>query len=102
MKRGTKTLLVWMVLIAAVTSILYLREGEDEQRPATSVSSEEALAVLEAGSVSAFEMDFEDLILHTPSGRLVVKAPVDEKVWTSVTDSELPYVAPPDVGVVSI
>jgi cell division protease FtsH len=92
--RKGKTALVWIVLLAVVIFALLSRSNKT---PPPMISSEKAAAAIASGTVVAYRVENQGLVLVTTAGAmLAVAPPVSADVWKRLNESEVGYQPPSD------
>jgi ATP-dependent Zn protease len=87
--RKATTALVWIILLAVVIFAL-LNRGD--KTPPVIISSEKAAAAIASGTIEAYRVENQGLVLVTTAGTtLGVAPPVSADVWKRLGESEIEY-----------
>jgi cell division protease FtsH len=95
-KRGTKTVLIWGLLLGVVFVALLSRNPETEEPPAF-VSTEESLEMIKQDRIDSYSFRDQELFLVTVEGELLaVHPPINALVSQQLQQDRIPYVPDSD------
>jgi cell division protease FtsH len=90
-KRGTRTILIWILLVALATFAL-LNRSRGDKRPDGYVSIEQSLDMIDEGEVSAYRVRDQGLQLLTSDGQLLaVHPPMSARVSQRLEEARIPF-----------
>jgi cell division protease FtsH len=91
-KRGTKTFLIWCLLLGVVFVALFNRSTPEPRY----VSAKSSLEMIDAGQIRAYYHRDDELLLITTDGEaLALPAPFDAEVSERLQSAGIRYLAPP-------